>query len=138
MAQWTCDGRAEIVNLLKTGGYYAAGASLAQMAETIILDKKRLLPCPVYLTGQYRIDDLYIGLRRGAFRMIIEQVPVETQHLRNLSHRMLRPQLLNEASLLRRRQSKKVNAFFWRSIATAILPTRRSRCAIRSASLLDC
>ena len=62
MAQWTCDGRAEIVNLLKTGGYYAAGASLAQMTETIILDKKRLLPCPVHLTGQYRIDDLYIGV----------------------------------------------------------------------------
>ncbi|MCY3741370.1 MAG: hypothetical protein OXH00_10155 [Candidatus Poribacteria bacterium] len=43
-------------------GYYAAGASLAQMAEAIILDKKRLLPCSAHLTGQYGIDDLYIGV----------------------------------------------------------------------------
>ena len=39
-----------------------AGASLAQMAEAIILDKKRLLPCSAHLTGQYGIDDLYIGV----------------------------------------------------------------------------
>ena len=51
MTQWTRDGGAEIVNLLKTSGYYAAGTSLAQMAETIILDKKRLLPCSAHLTG---------------------------------------------------------------------------------------
>ena len=62
MAQRTRDGGAEIVNLLKTSGYYAAGASLAQMAEAIILDKKRLLPCSAHLTGQYGIDDLYIGV----------------------------------------------------------------------------
>ena len=62
MAQRTRDGGAEIVNLLKTSGYYAAGASLAQMAEAIILDKKRLLPCSAHLTGQYGINDLYIGV----------------------------------------------------------------------------
>ncbi len=62
MAQRTRDGGAEVVNLLKTSGYYAAGASLAQMAEAIILDKKRLLPCSAHLTGQYGIDDLYIGV----------------------------------------------------------------------------
>ena len=62
MAQRTRDGGAEIVNLLKTSGYYAAGASLAQMAEAIILDKKRVLPCSAHLTGQYGIDDLYIGV----------------------------------------------------------------------------
>ena len=39
-----------------------AGSSLAQMAEAIILDKKRLLPCSAHLTGQYGIDDLYIGV----------------------------------------------------------------------------
>ena len=43
-------------------GYYAAGASLAQMAEAIVLDKKRLIPCSAHLTGQYGIDDLYIGV----------------------------------------------------------------------------
>ena len=39
-----------------------AGSSLAQMAEAIILDKRRLLPCSAHLTGQYGIDDLYIGV----------------------------------------------------------------------------
>ena len=62
MAQRTRDGGAEVVDLLKTSGYYAAGASLAEMAEAVILDKKRLLPCSAYLTGQYGIDDLYIGV----------------------------------------------------------------------------
>ncbi|MCH8960593.1 MAG: malate dehydrogenase [Bacteroidetes bacterium] len=62
MVQRTRDGGAEVVNLLKTSGYYAAGASLAQMAEAIILDKKRLLACSAHLTGQYGIDDLYIGV----------------------------------------------------------------------------
>ena len=62
MAQRTRDGGAEIVNFLKANGYYTAGASLVQMAEAIILDKKRLLPCSVHLTGQYGIDDLYIGV----------------------------------------------------------------------------
>ena len=62
MAQRTRDGGAEVVNLLKTSGYYAAGAALAQMAEAIILDKKRLLPCSAHLTGQYGINDLYIGV----------------------------------------------------------------------------
>ena len=61
MAQRTQDGDTEIVNLLKTSGYYAA-ASPEQMVEAIILNKKRLLPCSTYLTGQYGIDDLYIGV----------------------------------------------------------------------------
>ena len=58
----TRNGGGEIVNLLKVSGYYAAGASLAQMAEAIVLDKKRLIPCSAYLTGQYGINDLYIGV----------------------------------------------------------------------------
>jgi malate dehydrogenase len=76
MAQRTRDGGAEVVNLLKTSGYYAAGASLAQMAEAIILDKKRILPCSAHLTGQYGIDDLYIGvpikLGAGGVEQILE------------------------------------------------------------------
>jgi len=58
----TRNGGGEIVELLKVSGYYAAGASLAQMAEAIVLDKKRLIPCSAHLTGQYEIDDLYIGV----------------------------------------------------------------------------
>ena len=76
MAQRTRDGGAEVVNLLKTSGYYAAGASLAQMAEAISLDKKRILPCSAHLTGQYGIDDLYIGvpikLGAGGVEQILE------------------------------------------------------------------
>ena len=76
MAQRTRDGGAEVVDLLKTSGYYAAGASLAEMAEAIILDRKRLLPCSAYLTGQYGIDDLYIGvpikLGGGGVEQVIE------------------------------------------------------------------
>ena len=62
LAQRTRDGGAEVVNLLKTSGYYAAGASLAQMAEAIMLDKKRIIPCSAHLTGQYGINDLYTGV----------------------------------------------------------------------------
>ena len=62
IARQTRDGGAKIVNLLKTSGYYATGASLAQMAEAIILNKQQLLPCSAYLTEQYGIDDLYIGV----------------------------------------------------------------------------
>ena len=62
LAQRTRDGGAEVVNLLGTSGYYAAGASLAQMAEAIVRDKKRIIPCSAHLTGQYGIDDLYIGV----------------------------------------------------------------------------
>jgi len=58
----TRNGGGEIVELLKVSGYYAAGASLAQMAEAIVLDKKRLIPCSAHLTGQYEIKDLYIGV----------------------------------------------------------------------------
>jgi len=58
----TRNGVGEIVELLKVSGYYAAGASLAQMAEAIVLDKKRLIPCSAHLTGQYGIDNLYIGV----------------------------------------------------------------------------
>ena len=74
MVQRTRDGGAEIVDLLKTSGYYAAGASLAQMAESIILDKKRLLPCSAYLTGQYGIDELYIGVPIKLGALGVEQI----------------------------------------------------------------
>ena len=78
LAQRTRDGGAEVVQLLKTSGYYAAGASLAQMAEAIVRDKKRILACSTHLTGQYGIDDLYIGvpikLGAGGVEEIIEIV----------------------------------------------------------------
>ncbi|MFC1582627.1 malate dehydrogenase [Planctomycetota bacterium] len=63
LVERTRKGGAEIVGLLKTGSaFYAPGASAVAMAESIIRDKKRILPCSCYLTGQYGIDNLYIGV----------------------------------------------------------------------------
>jgi malate dehydrogenase len=56
-------GGEEIVKLLKTGSaFYAPSAALAEMANAILLDQKRILPCCAYLTGQYGINGLYVGV----------------------------------------------------------------------------
>ncbi len=62
IVQRTRDGGAEIVGLLKTGSaFYAPAAAAIQMAEAYLKDKKRVLPCAAYLTGQYGVDGLYVG-----------------------------------------------------------------------------
>jgi malate dehydrogenase len=59
----TANGGAEIVNLLKTGSaFYAPAASAVAMAESYLLDKKRVLPCAAYLNGEYGMKDLYVGV----------------------------------------------------------------------------
>ena len=59
----TRGGGGEIVALLGTGSaYYAPATSGIEMAEAYLKDKKRLLPCAVHLTGQYGVDDLYVGV----------------------------------------------------------------------------
>jgi malate dehydrogenase len=59
----TANGGAEIVNLLKTGSaFYAPAASAITMAESYLLDKKRVLPCAAWLNGEYGIKDLYVGV----------------------------------------------------------------------------
>jgi malate dehydrogenase len=59
----TRKGGAEIVSLLKTGSaYYAPAASVADMVEAVITDRKHLAPCAAYLRGEYGIDDLFIGV----------------------------------------------------------------------------
>jgi malate dehydrogenase len=59
----TRKGGAEIVGLLKTGSaFFAPGAAIAQMVEAILLDRKRVLPLSAYLTGQYGVRDLYVGV----------------------------------------------------------------------------
>src|SRR3989338_4031245 len=56
-------GGAEIVNLLKTGSaYYAPGASVIEMVESILKDKKRILPCAAYLEGEYGFKGIYLGV----------------------------------------------------------------------------
>jgi malate dehydrogenase len=63
IVQRTRDGGAEIVKLLQTGSaFYAPAASAVQMAETILRDKKRLLPVAAYLNGEYGLKDLYLGV----------------------------------------------------------------------------
>jgi malate dehydrogenase len=61
--QRTRDGGAEIVKLLKTGSaYYAPSASAAEMVESILKDKRKILPCAVYLEGEYGIDGVFVGV----------------------------------------------------------------------------
>jgi malate dehydrogenase len=73
----TREGGAEIVSLLKTGSaFYAPASAACEMAEAIIKDKKKILPCAAYLTGEYGISDLFMGvpvkLGRGGIEQVIE------------------------------------------------------------------
>ena len=63
LIQRTRDGGAEIVKYLKTGSaFYAPSAATVEMVEAILKDKKKILPCAVYLQGEYGIDGFYIGV----------------------------------------------------------------------------
>jgi malate dehydrogenase len=63
IVQRTRDGGAEIVGLLKTGSaFYAPAFSAIKMAEAYLFDRKRVLPCAAWLTGQYGVKDLYVGV----------------------------------------------------------------------------
>jgi malate dehydrogenase len=63
LVQRTRDGGAEIVKYLKAGSaYYAPSAAVAEMVEAILKDKKKIMPCTVYLEGEYGINGLFIGV----------------------------------------------------------------------------
>ena len=72
----TASGGGEIVKLLEKGSaFYAPGSAAAIMAEAILDDRKRVLPCSTYLSGEYGMDDIYIGVpvvlgRNGVERII--------------------------------------------------------------------
>ncbi|HET9812674.1 MAG TPA: malate dehydrogenase, partial [Sphingomicrobium sp.] len=73
----TRGGGGEIVALLKTGSaFYAPATSAIMMAESFLRDKRRVLPCAAHLTGQYGVDDLYVGvpivLGAGGVERIVE------------------------------------------------------------------
>jgi len=73
----TANGGAEIVGYLKTGSaFYAPGASVVQMAEAILKDKRRILPCCAYLEGEYGVNGYYLGvpckLGGGGIAAVIE------------------------------------------------------------------
>lgn len=71
----TREGGAEIVALLKTGSaFYAPASAAVEMAEAIIKDKKKILPCAAYLTGEYGINDLFIGVPVKLGKSGIEQI----------------------------------------------------------------
>ena len=77
IVQRTRDGGAEIVGLLKTGSaFYAPAAAAIQMAESFLLDKKRVLPCAAHLKGEYGVKDLYVGvpviLGAGGVERVVE------------------------------------------------------------------
>jgi len=58
----TAGGGLEITQLVGTSAWYAPGASVVEMVEAILLDKKKILPCSVYLQGEYGVRDLFVGV----------------------------------------------------------------------------
>ena len=71
----TRKGGAEIVGLLKTGSaYYAPSAAAVEMAEAIIKDQNKILPCAAYLKGEYGFHDLFIGVPVKLGKSGIEQI----------------------------------------------------------------
>ena len=87
IVQRTRDGGAEIVKLLGTGSaYFAPSVSVLQMVDSILLDKKMIMPSTVYLQGEYGIKDLFIGVPTKLGAKGLEQViEIElTEHERAL------------------------------------------------------
>jgi malate dehydrogenase len=75
LVERTANGGAEIVNYLKTGSaYYAPAASVVEMVEAILKDKKKILPCAAYLDGPYGVRGLYVGVPVKLGRRGVEQV----------------------------------------------------------------
>ncbi len=79
----TRNGGAEVINLMKTSSYYAAGSAAYKMVEAYMLDRKEVLPCAAYLEGEYGVKGLYAGVpvvigAGGVERVIqIELTPAE-------------------------------------------------------------
>ena len=77
LVERTRNGGAEIVALLKTGSaYYAPSAATAEMVEAVLLDKKKILPCSVYLAGEFGVQNVFAGvpvkLGAGGAEQVIE------------------------------------------------------------------
>jgi malate dehydrogenase len=58
----TAAGGTEITNLVRTSAWYAPGAAVVEMVEVILLNKKKILPCSVYLQGEYGVDGVFVGV----------------------------------------------------------------------------
>ncbi|HYJ78529.1 MAG TPA: malate dehydrogenase [Longimicrobiaceae bacterium] len=101
IVQRTRTGGAEIVGFLKTGSaYYAPSAGAVQMAEAIVRDKKRILPCAAWLQGEYGMRDLFLGVpvklgKRGMEQVIeVELTDEERAALQASADAVLEPMAL--------------------------------------------
>jgi malate dehydrogenase len=74
IATRTANGGAEITKLVGTSAWYAPGASAAEMVEAILKDQKRILPCSVFLQGEYGIRDLFVGVPAKLGARGVEQI----------------------------------------------------------------
>jgi malate dehydrogenase len=75
LVERTANGGAEVVALLKTGSaFYAPAASTFEMVESILLDRKRVLPCAIHLRGEFGIDGLFVGVPAVLGRNGLERV----------------------------------------------------------------
>jgi malate dehydrogenase len=76
IVQRTRDGGAEIVGLLKTSAWYAPASAVVEMVDSVLRDKKKILPCAAYLRGEYGMKDVYLGvpvkLGRGGVEQVVE------------------------------------------------------------------
>ena len=92
----TANGGAEIVKLLGTGSaYYAPGSAVVEMVDAILKDKKKILPCAVFLQGEYGIRDLFVGVpvklgARGVERIIEIELTREEQEALEKSARAVK------------------------------------------------
>ncbi len=75
LVERTRKGGGEIVNLLKTGSaYYAPAAATIEMVESVLLDRKRVLPCSVYLEGEFGVEGIFMGVPVKLGARGIEQI----------------------------------------------------------------
>jgi malate dehydrogenase len=74
IAARTAGGGLEITQLVGTSAWYAPGASVVEMVEAIMLDKKKIVPCSVFLQGEYGVDGLYVGVPVKLGARGIEQI----------------------------------------------------------------
>ncbi len=86
----TANGGAEITKLVGTSAWYAPGSAAAEMVEIILKDKKKIVPCSVYLQGEYGVKDLFVGVpvklgARGVEEIIQIKLTAEEQAAFNKS-----------------------------------------------------
>jgi malate dehydrogenase len=75
IVQRTRNGGIEIVNFYKTGSaYYAPSSAVVEMVESVLKDKKKILPCAAYLDGEYGMKDVYLGVPVKLGRRGVEQI----------------------------------------------------------------